>query len=84
MKRKIITGDKALEYYRELIDNEVGVGQYQHPTLNFDGGWWIEDGRLMAFDNASCTANIEEFADFREAKKYANGITAVTKGGFEI
>ena len=83
-ERRIIIGDKAREYYKELIDNEVGVGQYQHPTLNYDGGWWIENGRLMAFDNSSYTANIEEFANFEEAKKYANGVLAMTKGGFEI
>ena len=43
-----------------------------------------EDNHWVAFDNYSNSVNIEEFDIEDEAIKYANGILATTKQGYEI
>ena len=55
------------------------------PTLSKKcGGYWLENNLWIAFDNYGHELTVEEFKDKTEAVKYAKGIMAITKSGFEI
>lgn len=81
--RKILMGEEAKKFFQN--DTAILLTTMEHQKLEPNvGGWWKDGSVWIAFDTTSGELFAEEFAEEKEAIKYANGKKAKTAGGMYI